>query len=508
MQSPFAGAGYQARRVRGIGGLGASRLCYTHNNTVSSSWGALMERLYYVKAEDGSFVEPPKPRRSPSSILGAFRQQLVSRITPPPVVPLAEVPLWFSGSRRKRMARAVENIGKYGVRQRDHEVVAFPKAEKWWKKSVCRLIQGPTAEYVVMVARFLKPLEHLVFEAIDDLWRGPTVMKGYDLEKRGQVIHKKWAQFLKPRGIGMDASRFDQHVSVPMLKWEHSVYNSIFKDACLAELLLDQISYRGTIRCPDGVIKYKSMGKRRSGDLNTSLGNILIMCAMAYELVKSVGLVPGKDVVLVNDGDDCVFMCEDYNVDALRAAIPGFYKDLGFTMVVEDTVDVLEHVEFCQARPVEVHGSYVMVRNPAKALQHDVQMVKPANFNAQEWCVAVGLCGLHVSSGVPVLQEFYKAMTMGRTESKVMSHVDFRREAVAYSSGGHTRKERSITDATRVSFWRAWGLDPTTQEIYEDLYRQAKPDFSLDCQSIDFPGSHEKSISDDLQQLNSHYFNN
>nr|QKE44128.1 hypothetical protein 2 [Forsythia suspensa tombusvirus] len=466
-----------------------------------------MERLFYVKTSEG-FAEPPLPSRDPCVALAGFRRKLLTRISKPTPVPLAEVPLWFKGSRRKRIARAVERLTLWGLRKRDRGVIAFPKPEKWWKKSVPRIIQGPTPEYVASCAKFLKPLEHRVFRAIDEVWGATTVMKGLDQDARGLAISEAWGSFSDPVAIGMDASRFDQHVSKPMLRFEHSVYDAVYGSKELRDLLKCQLEYQGRMYLPDGVIRYKMVGKRRSGDLNTSLGNILIMCAMCHTYVTELGLRPGKDVRLVNDGDDCVFVMERKFENVFCAGLADWFRALGFTMVVEEPAYELERLEFCQSRMVCVDGLWRMVRNPGKALQQDQQLVKHSNFNVVEWAKAVGLCGLHVSRGVPMLQAFYEVMAQGATTSSVLSHADFRREAVASLSGGKiASKAVDIAPSTRVSFWRAYGVDPSTQRIYEQLIAGAHLDFSTARLSVR-PGPGEHALSTATHALLSVLFNN
>lgn len=71
-------------------------------------------------------------------------------------------------------------------------------------------------------------------------------------------------------------------MSVQALKWEHSIYNAMFRSDELAELLGWQLTNKGFARTTDGLIKYEVKGCRMSGDMNTALGNCMIMCALVY----------------------------------------------------------------------------------------------------------------------------------------------------------------------------------------------------------------------------------
>ncbi len=111
-------------------------------------------------------------------------------------------------------------------------------------------------------------------------------MKGMDVRTVAKVLREKWDMFPNPVAIGLDASRFDQHVSVPALEFEHSVYLSCFKQKKhrerLAKLLKLQLENHCTGYAEDGVIKYTTTGTRMSGDMNTSLGNCVLMCSLIH----------------------------------------------------------------------------------------------------------------------------------------------------------------------------------------------------------------------------------
>lgn len=90
---------------------------------------------------------------------------------------------------------------------------------------------------------------------------GSTVVaKGLTIDETGRLIARKWLGFARPVAVGIDASRFDQHVSAQALEWEHSIYNSIFQSDELAMLLKWQINNVGFARCKNGCIKYRKIG--------------------------------------------------------------------------------------------------------------------------------------------------------------------------------------------------------------------------------------------------------
>lgn len=67
-------------------------------------------------------------------------------------------------------------------------------------------------------------------------------------DKQGQALRSMWEEFDQPVGVGLDASRFDQHVSVAALRVEHSQWLTMVpvgNRAWLKELLQYQIINQG-----------------------------------------------------------------------------------------------------------------------------------------------------------------------------------------------------------------------------------------------------------------------
>jgi hypothetical protein len=301
-------------------------------------------------------------------------------------------------------------------------------------------------------------------------------MKGYTTEELGRIVHAKWSRFSKPVAVGFDASRFDQHVSKEALQWEHSIYNRLFGCKRLAKLLSWQVGDRGKARCPDGVIHYQRTGGRASGDMNTSLGNCLITCGLFWEFRRRYGL----DFELINNGDDCVIICEESRSHLLEL-VPDFFLTYGFTMVVEPTVHHLEQVVFCQMQPIYDGRVWLMVRQ-LSALDKDQACVQDIRSEKQfrKWISAVGVCGLHLTAGIPVFQAFYKSLIIDPDVGGVMNSPQFAQGGLYYwyrakCSSPTPPVELHVSDEARVSFWRAFGLTPDEQVALEEWYANHPP---------------------------------
>jgi hypothetical protein len=261
------------------------------------------------------------------------------------------------------------------------------------------------------------------------------------------------------------------HTSVPALRYEHSVYTSIFPQSSeLKELLRWQEINGGRAFCDDGMVKFKMHGTRSSGDLNTSLGNCIIMCGLIYAFTKERGL----EVELCNNGDDCVVILEQVQLNAFMLNLPKWFVRHGYRMTVEDPVYELEKIEFCQSRLVCVDGTYRMVRNLTNSITKDPLCLVPVQTPKvlRMWYKAVGDCGLSITSGVPILQEYYKMFQRaGKAYSEgFLAHVNKNSSHMERMRGMGVPKANAISAATRCSFYYAFGILPELQMSIESAY--------------------------------------
>lgn len=458
---------------------------FFYNNSLSVTLRALTERLYYVKGP-GGFVPCPRPTVGFDTLAGFARRVRNSMPGLPPVWTYDEFVQSYTGSKRKRYEVAAANLAMRGLRRSDGYLRTFIKAEFYdgsAKEDPCpRLIQPRTPEYNVAVGVFLRPLEKMVYKAIDRVFKHHVVLKCDNAWTRARTIVEAWGQFKNPCFVGLDASRFDQHVSVEALEFEHDFYCSNFpKDVELAELLKAQRHQTGFANVSDGTIKYKVDGCRASGDMNTALGNVFLMCAISHHFLSEL---PCK-WRFINDGDDCGVFIEREHLHLLDA-LPAHHLQYGFEMTVEPAVYNLEQVEFCQSRPVQLNQSeWMMVRNIHKCMRNDLYSITSRNYASfEETLVATGRCGLSLYEGVPVLDALYRSML--RFEHR--EHVVQRILTEEFSGLGRTwrmfasAKRPYEVDETvaRVSVYKAFGLLPDEQIAHEQRFRAIDPQAFVD----------------------------
>lgn len=456
-----------------------------HSNDLDTGRRALVERVYCV-TRGGRLVPPPKPLAGIFSTLAPFRDK-VSELC-------ADCRVWsYDGliasyaqqpAKQRKIADAVISLGRCSLRKSDAMVEMFVKAEMFDKSVEAyapRAIQFRSARYNAFVGRFLRPAEHAIYAAIATLCGEPTVMKGYNCREVAAFCKAKWDRLLNPCFVGMDASRYDQHVSVAGLQFEHEVYDLIFKHPGLRRALAWQLVNVGRARFPDGSIKYKREGCRMSGDMNTALGNCLLMCAMVWKFCLDNGIKPS----FVNNGDDSGIFCEYGEAKRLARAAPAWFIRYGFTMVVEPVVREFEQVEFCQTHPVLTVDGYAMVRSPHRTCSRDwnnraPNMSKPVH-DYKSWLRQVGTCGLAVAGSVPIYSEMYQLMLRLSVEGNPNSG-QIRNSGFEFMAKGLPAKASPITPEARASFFFAFGIKPDEQVELERYYRscQLEPTWRVD----------------------------
>ncbi len=467
------------RMLHHLAGLGSGVQYRVHCPDVKTAMRGLLERVFYHwEVVNGQRVMVRPHRPDPvlvGKLLGPSRSQLLRRAGTATPWTREQFLAPLSGSKLARYTVAADSVEALDIEKKDAYLQTFVKAEKLNVTAKSdpdpRVIQPRSARYCYAVGLYIKGCEHRIYKAIDRMFGQKTVMKGLNADQRGMAFHKVWSSFTDPVAIGLDASRFDQHVSRALLEFEHSVYNAMYNEPELARLLTMQLVNKGFVRAVDGTIKYTVEGSRMSGDMNTSLGNVLLMCLMVHAYLQDK---PFRSALL-NDGDDCVVIVERGDATALDD-LPDWFLQLGMIMKVEPAVDVLEEIEFCQAHPIEVTpGVWRMVRDPRVVLSKDLCVVKPVR-DEQTWKKfrrAIGECGLALAGDVPVFNQFYSALFRDTTLSKG-AMKKFRKRSpetgMDYLALGMHPKFSEPTSCCRVSFAKAFGIWPDLQVAMEQEY--------------------------------------
>jgi len=438
-----------------------------HNNSYDNAFRALRERLVYHKGE-----RPLKPV-APFNLVASEQVKQFEKLIPR--ISSQEFVEHYVGHKRKIYEKAKRSLVLKPIEHKDSWIKMFVKDEKFdymlKPDQVPRPIQPRTPRYNLELGRFLQPMEKAIYSEIDALYGHQVVMKGKNALQRGSVLSQHWMSLKDPVAVGIDAARFDQHTGRDALKYEHNIYLRHCAPAdrwYLRKLLNMQLTTYGVCYTKTGKIKYKIPGVRCSGDVNTSLGNIILMTHMVYDYLKSLK-IPFR---FINDGDDGVILVNREHLSKLNN-LQAWFRDYGYKMETEDPVYYLEQIEFCQCKPIWDGKAYIMARNPDVVCNRDAYTTKSVATRGQwdYYRSAIATGGLRAMGGIPVVQNFYRALGKGAKEVELTDTST----GLYWMGQGLTRTFNQPNPSTRLSYFIAFDITPDTQVVMEEKYDTMVP---------------------------------
>lgn len=381
-------------------------------------------------------------------------------------------------AKRARYQRAVNNIKHRGLPKTRYNISAFVKVEKWDEaqlgKKAPRMIQYRHEETAAVYGRWVHNAEEALWQACDPDGH-PLFAKKMNSFTLAKTIVDAWNSFEDPMARLMDHSKFDachttDHIHIEM-KW--------FRDMCGdQEELMQRLARQLYNNCySKNGIRYSAVGRKNSGELTTSSGGSLLNITTLVYMARSVlrewlvdimaGLSTACPVKFIINGDDSIMIYDRSNDRYMVDSVPWY------TSVVERAY-VLEHVEFCQTRPVQVRPDvWRMVRNPLRAISRASSSVK--RYSDSGWLrlvASMGMSEMACNDGVPVLQSFAAYLLAAARGSKpIVRELSHRYEL----ENVKRPKSRPIHDIARESFYRAWALGPAEQVDMEKWYERQAP---------------------------------
>lgn len=450
------------------------------NNSIANVSRGLVERVCMHREADGTLVDLYDPPRAFfDARMSRFRDSVVELL---PVLPPVSAEMYiskYSGGKWKMYERERISLEREPIHEKDSCIGAFPKFENTKEEKLtaaCRIISPRGPRFNIELGRRISQYEKPIARAIGTIYgKGtfkPVIMSGLNARERATNIKRAWDSRKNPVVIGLDAKHWDKHVSQTALRHEHSVYLGVSKgpDQVDLKMLLEcQIYNKIRARCDDGFIKVTKLGGRMSGDVNTSLGNRYLMCALVWSWARDAGLV---DYDFINDGDDGLLFIEKCDLQLVELLAPWFMQ-MGFRMQVEAPVYEFEQIEFCQTQPVLTTSGYRMVRNPRVAMSKDLSSTSNIRdlVTRRRWLNAVGACGTNLTQGVPVWEAFYSMFPRTGEVAYTGDIGHVKQSGLRWLSKNMKTSEDKITPAVRYSFWLAFGILPDEQIALEGLFR-------------------------------------
>lgn len=438
-------------------------LPYTHRDCTHNEYVAIRNRV---------IGDVPQPTQAGLQWLHAEARQLSRQIPETTQMSYGGFLDHYSGRRRARYEQAVTSLTYKPLDPiRESYISAFVKAEKFDPAAKTnpdpRMIQARNSRFNTEIGLFLKPIEHHLYRLKDATSGLPLIGKGLNHQARGSVLAKKFRRFKKGVCFSIDASRFDQHVARQVLEVEHSVYLRSNNDSYFRTLLKQQLKNRCFTRNGWG---YSVDGGRMSGDMNTALGNCVLMVCMVRAAMKQLNVV---NFDIFDDGDDCLVFCEEEDFEVCNNGMIPVFLEFGQELKIENVARSLEEVVWCQCRVVEgLDGDMQMCADWRKVLsQSCAGVIHWDKDNRKDMAFSVGQCLLAVYPGMPIIHKYATRLcSTGGSLHKDIFNTDWLYKLAPTGLGSRlgTLFADTPTQGTRSSFAAAYGIDEIEQLRIEE----------------------------------------
>lgn len=379
----------------------------------------------------------------------------------------------YSGSMKARYEMAYDKI-RNGllVGKMEARISAFTKAERFdvskleWKAP--RLIEARRPEFNLEIARFLKPIEKVVYQhAI----KGPdgvvtrVFAGGMTATERAKAIRKKLGCFKDGVAISVDFSRFDMHTNIRQLRSVDGLYLALLGNSDFQRLLSYKHVNKGYTATG---ISFTSTGARMSGDMDTLLGNSIVCYCMVASCAE---YLLGNKYNLLVQGDDAIVFMESKQAHVFMERASDIFAEMGHKAVFEGgLVSDARRIRFCQASMVQSDGEYRMVRDPLKCVSNFGSSHK--HFHNMKGGLAVlkscALCELACNPGVPIVQQMCvswleKLRYVREARLAASDEYLYRVKATTGSPSYSDAKAKRVTAKARSDFAVAFGISVEEQ---------------------------------------------
>lgn len=431
----------------------------------------------------------PQPNPMAIRLLQSTAVELAKRLGPSSSIEMDLLPSHFPQHKRKLYSRALQSLRDCPLRPSDWWIKAFVKCEKiriLEKRGDPRMIQARTPRFNLALGAYTRAIEHKLYTMVDEEGRFPLIAKGLNQYARGKLLSEMFSVMRNPVVLSCDLSRFDMHVNQEQLRVAHLFYKTMDPDPFLQELLERQLVNRGRTQ---NDIKYMSSGGVMSGDMTTALGNCVLLIVILTTIrkllltegglqhletmgIKTVGLESG--FLFLVDGDDHVVVCEKDQAPILREVLPKWFNAVGHSLKIEGWAEEIHQIEFCQTKPLRLHGEWVMMPDPRKVLA-TAFMVSKAHFTqVEQYLGTVWQARAQLHSGMPVLGPLFARLSRRNPKRLQLTEASF--AAMLQGLEHQTRvtgtKLRNpsvvVANEARVMVAEMWGISLEEQWYLEN----------------------------------------
>lgn len=258
-----------------------------------------------------------------------------------------------------------------------------------------------------------------------------------------------------------DYSRFDASTSIPLQMLEHDIIFSLVNDPEIIKWLNVQLITNGKMKWMDKneiiTLVYKTLGTRKSGDQNTSLGNTIInVLVQLWALgrahnVSPVNLIHNDQVRFLVLGDDTV-IASRFLIN-LRSYVQ-IVRKLGLTI---DIARKSKHtVCFCSSYfvPAVVNGeeTFILTQKPGRNLTRAyTSHIKHENY--ESWVKTNAYAFLNDYRHIPFMYHWHKQIHDNVSDApalKISELPEFNTEVHEYK---HCPSNYTVTPSQRLYEW-------------------------------------------------------
>lgn len=427
-------------------------------------------------------MQTPAVERGPIRDIAQTFKALGRSIGTTAPISLMQVVNLYEGPKRARYLKAMQKVERLGYKCCNPKVKMFVKQEALVARRdkpnpSCRAIQYRSYEYSLVLATYLKPIEHKLYKTsnVKGFGKLQFMAKNMNSRQRAKLIVEKFNLIKGCAVLELDAHRFDAHCSKEILQLEHSVYLAANNDPAFRKLLRAQLDNKGRSMDENNPAKYKVIGTRMSGDMNTSGGNCVIMsCLLSY-----FGRCHFKHPYeLLVDGDDSLLFVDPKDQVPTAQEIYDFFLPLGFRIGVDGVRDRLEDIRFCKGAVVRLNNEYTMVRDIFLSVQKTLVSPKYLDRAISPKLLKTRALGeLSLVVGCPIMDVYYRRLIQiadeqmsrrGRKDGGVLNASvlgyrfidEFERVPIKIRTA-------PISDDNRRQISRVFGISPEQQVVLE-----------------------------------------
>lgn len=460
--------------------LGSKADWFYHSPCVCNHLNALVHRV-------GTCV--PYPNEDCISRLRSLSAELAKLVGRHSQIPLQAVVDGFSGARRRRYERAKRNYQRWGIKKSDSDVKMFVKLEgiKFSEGKVnpaCRAIQWRNPVFTLVWSSYLKQAEHALYDCVGggSFPPGPLFAKNMNPAQRAQAIVDKAGKLPGCKMYMLDVSRFDAHMTSSFLEVENEFWAFVIQGGEeLADILRWKKGIRGSFRVGDKKFKYRNRDGRCSGDADTAASNCVQMC---LQLTAFGHFLRQRDSTskfdFIVDGDDSVFFYK--GLDFTEDFVKEYFVRCGLTMKVDDVVEDVREVNFCQGKPCRIDGKWLNVRDPFKILSKTTINPKFSDIKLRPKLLKTIAVGeLSIYAGTPVIDTYLRALIRsadnqmskrGLKDSGMLKGdwwMSYRMKRDMPRGRFDYNRAVPITPLARSDFAVAWGISVDIQKQWEEV---------------------------------------